>query len=211
MRGTDWDAWHASYQDADSALSRRLRIIQDHIADWLEATAPNQVRVVSACAGDGRDLLEVLAARRDAARVEATLLENDPGNADRAVRSARTSGLRRIDVRREDAGRSDSFADAVPADLVMLCGVFGNIDDQDVRRLVETLPQLCRPGATVLWTRTRREPDLTGLIRRWLATAGFDEVAFTAPDDVLFTVGRHRFIGRPEPLRRGARLFEFVR
>ncbi len=77
--------------------------------------------------------------------------------------------------------------------------------------LIDALPQLCGRGATVLWTRHRREPDLTGTIRRWMEEAGFAEVSFTAPDDAVYSVGRHRFLGEPRTLETGVRLFEFVR
>jgi hypothetical protein len=48
---------------------------------------------------------------------------------------------------------------------------------------------LCRPGATVIWTRGRRPPDLTPQVRAWFSENGFGEVAFDAgwPDGRLFT------------------------
>jgi len=98
----------------------------------------------------------------------------------------------------------------VPADLVLLAGVFGNISDADVRRTIGALPQLCAPGGTVLWTRTRRDPDLTPAVRRWLRDEGFSEQAFLAPADVLFCVGVHRFTGVPQPLSAGGKLFQFL-
>ena len=78
----------------------------------------------------------------------------DPGS---ALRAAAPST---VDVRCADAGDLASYVDVIPADLVLMAGVFGNIGD--VRRTVATLPHLCRPGGTVIWTRSRREPDLTG-------------------------------------------------
>jgi hypothetical protein len=57
----------------------------------------------------------------------------------------------------------------------------------------------------------RRAPDLTSSVRRWLAAASFYDVAFDAPDDVLFSVGVHRFTGTPMPLAPPDRLFRFVR
>ena len=80
----------------------------------------------------------------------------------------------------------------------------------DVHHVVASAPMLCAPGATVLWTRHRAEPDLTPSIRRWFAEAGFDEVGFDAPDDVLFGVGAARLAVAPPPLEAGVRLFTFV-
>jgi len=48
------------YGQQDSALSRRIRIIQTHIHEWMDAAAPGPVTVLSLCAGDGRDLVQVL-------------------------------------------------------------------------------------------------------------------------------------------------------
>ncbi len=206
---TDWQEWHRPYDDPDSALSRRLRVVQGHLARWLDGTAPEPVRVLSLCAGDGRDLLGVLAGRPDSGRVTATLVELDPGNAQRAAAAA--AGLGGVTVRVGDAGRSDASAGAVPADLVLLAGVFGNITDDDVRRTVLALPRLCAAGATVVWTRHRGAPDLTPSIRSWFGEAGFEELAFDAPEDVLFGVGVHRLSGPPRPWRPGQRLFSFVR
>jgi hypothetical protein len=208
---TDWVEWHDSYDDPDSNLSRRLRVVQGQISDWLDRTSPRDVRVVSACAGDGRDLIDVLAARGDSPRVVAALLESDDRNADRADASIARAGLGGITVRRCDAGRMESYAGAVPADLVLLCGVFGNISDGDIRRTVEAVPQLCAPGGTVVWTRHRRSPDLTPDIRRWFQEAGLEEVSFVGPDDASFSVGVNRLTAPPQPLDPDGRLFTFMR
>ena len=78
MASTDWDAWHDDYADPTSPLAQRLQVVQRAIEGHLDSSAPRDVRVVSACAGDGRDLLQVLERRDDADRVSATLIEADP-------------------------------------------------------------------------------------------------------------------------------------
>lgn len=115
-----------------------------------------------------------------------------------------------VTIREEDAGLTDAFVGAVPADLVLLCGVFGNVGDADVRGTIAATPELCARAAVVIWTRSRREPDLTPSIRRWFGEAGFGELAFDAPEGTLVAVGVHRFDGEPRPLRPGRRLFSFV-
>lgn len=208
---TDWRAWHDGYADPRSALSRRLHVVQRHIHAWLDATTPSPVSVVSVCAGDGRDLLGVLEQRTDAARVTATLLEAEPVIATRAESHARRLGLDGVEVRCVDAGTTGAYTGSVPADLVLLCGVLGNVDDRDVERTVAALPRLCRGAALVIWTRHRRPPDLTPRIRERFADHGFVEESFTAPPDVLFSIGVHRFEGEPLPLGEDERLFRFVR
>ncbi|NJC68545.1 class I SAM-dependent methyltransferase [Planosporangium thailandense] len=206
----DWYAWHAPYDEPGSPRHRRLRIVQGHIRAWLGERAGRSPRVVSACAGQGRDLIEVLAGAPDGAAVRARLIELDRRNVDVARRTARDAGLAGVEVVCADAGLTDAYVGAVPADLVLMCGVFGNISDGDVRRTVGHLPQLCAPDATVIWTRTRRSPDLTPAIRSWLRLARFVERSFDAPADALFSVGVHRFAGAPQPVAPGRRMFEFV-
>ena len=208
---TDWQAWHTTYADPDSDLSRRRRSVQRQIAQWLDDRNDDRLRVVSACAGDGRDLLEVLAARPDRARVTATLLALDEGLARAAAEFAAAHDLV-VDVRRGDAGTTDSYAGAVPADLVQMCGVFGNVTDDDLRATIAALPQLCTPGATVIWTRGRfATGDLTGEIRAWFGEEGFEEVAFDAPWNAKYRVGTHRLVVAPRSLVSGQTFFRFTR
>ena len=138
------------------------------------------------------------------------LVELDERNVETARRAVASLGLTGIDVVHADAGTTDAYVGAVPADVVLACGVFGNITDDQVMRTVATLPQLCAPGATVIWTRHRQPPDLTPAIRDWFAQAGFVERSFDAPGDTFFGVGAHRFGGHPEPLSPGHRMFDFV-
>jgi riboflavin kinase/FMN adenylyltransferase len=99
---------------------------------------------------------------------------------------------------------------AVPADLVLVCGVFGNIGDNDIAHTINTLPSLCAPGATVIWTRHRRPPDRTVLARDAFVRAGFEEVAYDAPDGFLFGVGTHRLASQPTPFEPRVEMFTFV-
>jgi hypothetical protein len=206
----DWNAWHQDYADAGSPLSGRLRWVQKFISDWLAETAPADVHVLSSCAGDGRDLLGVLAERDDSGRVSGYLLETDFHLAHAAKESAARLGAA-IEVRRADAGVTDSYVGAVPADLVLLCGIFGNITDDDIQHTIEAASQFCKPNARLIWTRHRRPPDLTPTIRQWFSDSGFTEKAFIAPDEAEYSVGVQRFTAATQPLVEGKRLFTFVR
>jgi hypothetical protein len=112
------------------------------------------------CAGDGRDLLGVLPGHSRRRDVHARLVELDPELAARgAARAASLSP--HIDVVNADASVTSAYTGAVPADIVLVCGVFGNISDDDIAGTVAALPSLCAPGATVIWTRGTFAPDLT--------------------------------------------------
>jgi hypothetical protein len=207
----DWLDWHRQYDDPKSRLARRLRVVQDHILRALKDRA-GQLRVISMCAGQGRDLLGVLADHHRRDEVAALLLELDPRNVEIARAAARRAGLDRVRVMCADASISDTYDGAVPADIILACGVFGNISNDDIERTIAYLPRLCASRATVVWTRAHEpEADVPSKIRRWFDQSGFEEVAFDAPDDDTFRVGTHRLTASPRPLKRGARLFRFIR
>ena len=139
------------------------------------------------------------------------LVELDATLAGRASSTAAAHSLGRVEVRVGDAGNTDQYGDAVPADLLLVCGVFGNIATDDIARTVQYLPMLCAPGATVIWTRHRREPDLTPVLRRWFSEVGMTEVAFEAPGgDSWVGVGVHRLDGAPRQFEPSVQLFTFV-
>lgn len=57
----NWIQWHTKYEDLSSSLSRRLAVVRKRIAEALDQLPQGNIRAVSMCAGDGRDLLGVLA------------------------------------------------------------------------------------------------------------------------------------------------------
>lgn len=160
------------------------------------------------CAGQGHDLIGVLAEHPRRADVTARLVELDEHNALLARQAAKEAGLGEVEVVVADASMTDAYEGAVPADLVLLCGVFGNISAEDIANSVSHLPRLCSPQATVIWTRHRHPPDLTPCIRETFERAGFGELAFE--DSPPFGVGANRLLAPPLPLTSGVRLFEFV-
>jgi hypothetical protein len=207
----DWVAWHAAYDDPSSPLSVRLRLVCEYLSYALDHASPGPVRLVSLCAGQGRDVLGVLPGHPRRQDVSALLVEANPHLAAQARHRAAEAGLTGVEVREADAGRLASFADALPADVLLLCGIFGNVSTSDIQRTVEAAPTMCTPGAIVLWTRHRRAPDITPQIREWFCASGFDEVAFEAPDtDSLTSVGVHRLAAAPEASPPGEPLFTFA-
>jgi hypothetical protein len=164
------------------------------------------------CAGQGRDVIPVLAGHPRRHDIHAVLLEIDPDNVEVARASAAKARLTGVDVLTTDASSSDAYAPFVPADIVLACGIFGNISDADIECTARNLSMLCKPNASVLWTRHRREPDLTPSIRRWLGESGFEELNFDALDNAARTsVGVARLTGEPIPFKAGLCFFTFVR
>ena len=87
--GRDWVSWHKAYDEPGSSLERRLRVVQRRVAEKLDEAPPGQVRIISMCAGQGRDLLSVLAQHPRRADVTARLVELDAANVAVAREAAR--------------------------------------------------------------------------------------------------------------------------
>ena len=219
MNDRDWVTWHAPYDEPGSNLDRRLRWVQRRIGQALDEARPGPIRVLSLCAGQGRDLLEVLPdhPRRD--DVAGLLVELDERNVAHARAQAEAEGLDAIEVLQ--AGAARSFPRASPPGRtgvfhggsrrpLWLCGSYGNISDEDIATTVRHLPELCAPGAVTFWTRHRGAPDLTPAIRQWYMDAGFEEVAFDSEDGFLFGVGTARLTVPPPAYVPDRHLFDFV-
>lgn len=204
----DWHAWHRDYDEPGSDLSRRLKVVQAEIRRVLPESPSEDFQVVSICAGQGRDIIGVLAEYPHADRVKVRLVELNPANVAQIGARAEAGGLD-LDVIEGDAADTALYEGAVPADLVLAVGIFGNVSDADVLNTVRALPQFTKPGGTVLWSRGRRlVPDITPQIRATFAESGFVETAFHAPDGVRFQIGANRYEGPARKLER-AHLFRF--
>jgi hypothetical protein len=211
MADFDWHAWHQPYGDPESGLSKRLRAVQEQIGRALDRCPAGPIQAISLCAGQGHDLLGVLAAHRRAADVTALLVEQDPRNVAATRGSIAAGGLAgRVTVAEADAARTELYRDAVPADLVLVCGVFGNISDADVERTIGFCRQLCQVGGTVIWTRHRKSPDLVPVICGWFERYGFEQVWLSDRAEP-FGAGAHSLAAPTEPLRYPDRMFTFDR
>jgi hypothetical protein len=195
---SDWLGWLANYDEPGTPQARRLPVVRELIERAVAEHPSDELRILSLCAGDGRDVLPLIAAWRDRKRIRARLVELTPGMAERA-RAFVTEHALDVDVVEGDAADPGNYAAAAPADIVLACGMFGRMPDGHVERTVGVLPALCRDGGFVVWTRHRHEPDLTPSVRRWFARAGFEECAFESPGTDDFAVGLHR---KAEPIFR---------
>lgn len=209
---SDWVHWHQEYDERGSSLGRRLEVVRRDLRRALgtSLSEPDGTRrIISICAGDGRDVLPVIAEHDR--RVRALLVELDPALARRARETADDLGLSRVEVRTADAGQAGTYLGVRPAHILLACGVFGNVSDDDVRRTVAALPTLLVPGGIVIWTRGRGDDgsEPAQEIRALLAEHGFTELSFTGPDDARFRVGMHRLAGAARHGALSGRLFTF--
>ena len=207
----EWVEWHRGYDEPGSPQARRLATVQRLVAAAIDRAPAGEVRIISMCAGDGRDLLGALQGHPRAPDVRARLVEIDPALVARGREAALQEELERVSFIAGDASTTAAYEGAVPADVVLVCGVFGNVSDDDVHNTVIHLPELCAEAATVIWTRGRFHPDLTPAIRSWLSTQGFEELEFAALPGTTAAVGAHRLTKSPPAFVAGSRLFTFLK
>jgi hypothetical protein len=208
----DYQAWHDQYDDPNSALAERLRIVQRRLDELLTGLPPGPIRLISMCAGQGRDVFAVIPTHQRRLDVTGALVELDTANVRKARELAALHRLTSLEVIAGDAALSDVYEEYVPADLVLACGIFGNVSDADVENTWRTISMLCKPGAAIIWTRHRRKPDLNRQILGWLVESGFEQLSFDAPGNAsLSGIGTARLIGSPLAWRNHHKFFTFIR
>lgn len=169
-------------------MPHRLAAVQERLAEALRSVAVDRPRILSLCAGEGRDVIPVLEGLPRSRSYQATLVELSPVLAARAQAAAEAAGLH-VSVLVADAGEPRHYATEDPVDILLLCGIFGNVPDDDIRRTITNAGGLVRREGWVIWTRHRRAPDLTPRVRSWFAGAGFDEIGFVSPGPDSWSVG----------------------
>lgn len=206
----DWLAWHEAYDDPSSSLARRLEVVRRRLGAVLDVAAGERLQLLSLCAGDGRDVIPVLVARATSSPVSALLIEGDEELSRRAVEAA-SSGLETVEVRCADAGDPASFNDVLPVDVLLLCGIFGNIEHGRVKDVIDVVPHLLAEGGYVIWTRGVSVPDRRPEVRSWFRGAGLAEVSFDGAPET-FGVGVNQLLSGVSDTERQLprRLFSFV-
>jgi hypothetical protein len=204
----DWYEWHLHHDDATSSLSERLAQVRSRIWAALDEAPPGPLTAISVVAGQGRDLIPVLATHPRGADVTARLVELDPRNTEVALALVAEAGLTTVEVVTGDASTVDAYAGLLPADVILLCGLFGNITDDDIRTTISAAGAMTRVGGTVVWTRGGSTPGAVEWVASVFEEAGFERVFISAPGP-WYGVGAHRYAGPVRPLPRG-RMFTFV-
>lgn len=205
----DWHSWHEKYDLPGSSMAHRLETVQKHIEVAVEKLPQGPLRILSVCAGQGRDLLGVLAEHPRGRDVQALLVDLDERNTSWTKERAHSLGLSGISAVTGDASLIDHYQNIAPAHLVLLCGLFGNITDEDIQNTISACSQLCRTDGAIIWTRNRKTPDKVPLISKWFEASNFDRV-WLSEDDPNYGVGTHRFRGHPQPIVSGTYMFTFV-
>ena len=208
----DWVNWHDGYEDSPS-LAARLELVRTQISSCLDACPGGWIRVLSVCAGDGRDLIGALVNHPRLRDVKARLVELNRVLIEQGQATAQAAGVTgQVQFVNADATISSTYKGMVPADLVLLCGVLGNIRPVDTSRLIKAIVCLCRTDGFVIWTRRyqadgARQIAMTRELFRQLA---FKEICFDITPEGDFGIVTHRYRGKTFSLPEGQKLFEFT-
>jgi hypothetical protein len=205
-----WSGWpqHAYRREH---YQHRLAAVQAHFATCLDSAGQGSLRVVSLCAGDGRDVIGVLQSHRRRDDVSAWLIELDRQSVADGRRHVQASGLEKVvQFINADATDYSTYKDFVPCDVILVCGVWGHVPAEERAGLVRGLAAFCKPGGSVVWTRgiskgVSRLED----IQSQFEAASWEQVDVSATPDGSWVVGTHRYRGPSLEAPRTGRIFNF--
>lgn len=209
----DWNDWHKRY-DTAPGLAMRLRIVCEQIAIALDECPAGPVKMISLCAGDGRDVIGAICDHPRRHDVNAWLLDTDAESLARGSAAAAAAGLEhQLRFFHADASMALSYEGLVPADIILLSGFLGHIRPGDAPVLINSLPMLCRNGGYVIWNKHLVANDGSSqvqTIRNLLESAGCADLHFETTDSKGYAVGRARFNGQEMALESSKIFFKFV-
>jgi hypothetical protein len=206
----DWVRWPERAYRNESYRSR-LRTVQDHVAECIDAVDSGSVQIISICAGDGRDVIDVVRSHRRRDDVRACLIELDEGSVAAGRKRASSAGLQQqVTFVAGDATDLASYQGHVPCDIAIVCGVWGHVPPAERENLVVGLASILRPGGLVVWTRGVGE-DLSRAneIRMHFNAPTWEESRMTVTPDGQWAVVTERYRGGAAVVPANGRMFEF--
>jgi hypothetical protein len=212
IRSRSWTGWPAEAY-ARKRYQQRLHAVQEHLRRNLDEAPAGPLRLISICAGDGRDVIGVLRTHGRRSDVSAWLIELDRQSVAAGMREASIHSLQdAVQFINRDATDYAVYQGMVPADVVLACGVWGHVPAHERKSLVDALARLCKPSGAVTWTRGV-SGGITRLneIDQLFARQTWESVKRTITADKKWAVGTYRFLGPPVELPQAGRIFNFQR
>jgi hypothetical protein len=204
-----WNNWPLQAY-AHSSYRHRLAAVERHLREGLDRAPAGNVRIVSLCAGDGRDVMGVVEGHPRRDDVSAWLVESDGNSVEAGVARARAAGLQRtVQFRHADASTYSTYVSMAPADVLLVCGVWGHVPPEDRPSVVDACRVLCLRGGRVIWTRgvgrgmTRFEE-----IRALFTQPHWEQSDVTITPDANWAVATHRSL-EPAKAPKSGRIFHF--
>jgi hypothetical protein len=207
-----WSGWpEAAYRH--DTYQRRLAAVQDHLAQALDRAPVGPVRIVSVCAGDGRDVIEVLQSHPRRKDVCASLVEVNRKSVASGVRHADSAGLQNtVNFLNEDATLFATYRHIAPADIVLVCGVWGHVPAHQRLSMARGLACLCKPGGSIIWTRgVSQGHDRLREIQLAFGDPPWQQVRIDITSDRAWAVATYRYLGAPTDLPSSGQMFHFER
>jgi hypothetical protein len=215
LRRFGWGVWSSWPDEAyrQNRYHQRLLTVQGHLADCILGVAQGPVRILSICAGDGRDVIGVVDSHSRRSDISASLVELDGHSVAAGISHTARAGLSNaVHFLNADATLFETYASLPAADIVLLCGVWGHVPADERLQLVRGIASLCKQGGTVIWTRGVSQ----GLARfdeiRAVFTGGaWAMVRVSITSDRKWAVATSRYCGLPRELPASGRMFHFRR
>ena len=207
-----WNSWpDEAYRQ--NRYHQRLLTVQAHLTECLDVVAHGPVQILSICAGDGRDVVNVVGSHPRRTDVSASLVELDGHSVAAGISQAAQAGLSSaIHFLNADATVFQTYASLPPADIVLLCGVWGHVPADERLPLVRGVASLCKPGGKVIWTRGVSQGLIRfDEIRSVFARAAWEMVRVSITSDKKWAVATCRYCGLSSELPATGRLFHFRR
>ena len=205
-----WSSWPAkAYTRA--GYQQRLAKVERHLGESLDLAPIGPVRIVSMCAGDGRDVVGVVESHPRRDEVLAWLVELNGHSVAAGIAHARQAGLERsVSFLHADATTFATYRNIAPADVLLLCGVWGHVPLEERASLVRACGMLCKPGGVVIWTRgVRQGTTRFEAIRELFARPTWEEIRATVSPDANWAVATHRYVGPAIALPASGQFFHF--
>jgi hypothetical protein len=143
--------------------------------------------------------------------VTAWLVEQNPQSVAAGVCRLADAGLENsVAFLTGDATLYTTYEKIAPADIVLLCGVWGHVPADERTQLVRALACLCKPAGAVIWTRGVAK----GMIRLQqiqvhFAGSSWEQVRVSLTPDKNWAIVTHRCRGSACELPTSGQIFHF--
>jgi hypothetical protein len=205
-----WNNWpKRAYERA--SYRQRLAAVEFHLRESLDLAPAGQVRIIALCAGDGRDVINVVGSHPRCHEVSAWLVEADGNSIQTGTSWARAAGLQdNVRFLHCDATSYATYLGIAPADILLVCGVWGHVPPEERNSVIDACKAICRPGGVVIWTRGVR----LGMARlheicHLFTPSTWEQVRLTVTSTAKWAVATHRLLESAEKLPTSGRIFHF--